>query len=380
MIYLDNAATSHPKPDAVIEAVTRYMREVGASPGRSSHRAARRADEIVFRTREALAKLFGVSLSERIVFTANATEALNLAIKGTLKPGAHAITTSLEHNSVLRPLRSLERCGVELTIIDSDGGPIDPDEIRRAIRPNTGLIATVLAGNVTGAVMPVRRIGEIARAGGALYLVDAAQAAGSFPIDLGELPVDMLAFTGHKGLLGPMGTGGLYIAEGLDIEPLKVGGTGSDSPNPFQPDALPDRFEAGTLNGPGIAGLGAAVQYILETGIDSIRKHELALAGRLEERLRKIEGVRLCSSGASSDSIALTSITIEGMESRQAAYELDRRFGICVRAGLHCAPEAHRSIGTFPGGTIRFSPGPFTRIEEIDAAVEAVGQIVSRRS
>jgi len=378
MIYLDNAATSHPKPDSVIEAVVSYFRDVGASPGRSSHQAARRADEIVFHTRQALARLFGVGLSERIIFTANATEALNLAIKGILKPGAHAITTSLEHNSVLRPLRALERRGAELTIIKSVDGTIDPDEIARAIGPNTSLIVTVFACNVTGTVLPVRRIGEIARARGVPYLVDAAQAAGYLPIDLDDLPIDMLAFTGHKALLGPMGTGGLYIAEGIDVEPLKDGGTGSDSPNPFQPDALPDRFEAGTLNGPGIAGLGAAVQYILETGIDSIRSRELALANRLEQGLGKIEGVRIHSSRGSSERIALTSITIDGMESRQAAHELDRRFGVCVRAGLHCAPDAHRSIGTFPGGTIRFSPGAFSTEEEIDAAIEAVDGIASK--
>ncbi len=379
MIYLDNAATSHPKPDTVIEAVTGYLREIGASPGRSSHQAARRADEIVFRTRQALAALFGVENSERIVFTANATEALNLAIKGTLKPGEHAVTTSLEHNSVLRPLRALERLGLELTIIQCDGGAIDVDEIRRAIRPDTRLLATSFASNVTGAVLPVSRIGEIAKERGVPYLVDAAQAAGSWPIDLGELPVDMLAFTGHKSLLGPMGTGGLYIREGIDVEPLKHGGTGSDSASPSQPEALPDRFEAGTLNGPGIAGLGASVQYILEAGVDSIRNREAALAGRLEAGLREIEGVHILTGGERPDRIALLSITIDGVESKRAAYDLDRDFGICVRAGLHCSPDAHRSIGTFPGGTVRFSPGLFTTEEEIDTAIEAVGEVASRK-
>jgi cysteine desulfurase family protein len=383
MIYLDNAATSHPKPDTVIEAVAGYLRDIGASPGRSSHQAARRADKIVFRTRQAVAALFGVERSERIVFTANATEALNLAIRGTLGPGEHAVTTSLEHNSVIRPLRALERLGLELTIIESDGGSIDVDEIRRAIRPNTRLLATAFASNVTGAVLPVGRIGEIARERGVPYLVDAAQAAGSWPIDLGELPVDMLAFTGHKGMLGPMGTGGLYIREGIDVEPLKHGGTGSDSASPSQPEALPDKYEAGTLNGPGIAGLGASVQYILGAGVDSIRDREAALAGRLEAGLGEIEGVHIHTANSdriteNSFRISLVSITIDGVESRQVAYELDRDFDICVRAGLHCAPDAHRSIGTFPGGTVRFSPGPFTTEEEIDAAIEAVREIASR--
>jgi cysteine desulfurase family protein len=353
------------------------MREIGASPGRSSHQAARRADEAVFNARQALAKLFGISLSERIVFTSNATEALNLAIKGILKPGTHAVTTSLEHNSVLRPLRALEHRGVKLTIIESDGGSVDPEAVSRAIRPNTSLIATVFASNVTGTVMPVGRVGEIARAAGVPYLVDAAQAAGAFPIDLSELPIDLLAFTGHKGLLGPMGTGGLYIGENLDIEPLKEGGTGSDSSNQHQPAALPDRFEAGTLNGPGIAGLGAAVHYIIEERIESIRERETALVNRLESGLEKIEGVRVHSRAENCERIALTSITIDGMESQRVAFELDRRFGVCVRAGLHCAPEAHKSIGTFPGGTIRFSPGPFTTEAEIDTTIEAVGEIAS---
>jgi selenocysteine lyase/cysteine desulfurase len=223
----------------------------------------------------------------------------------------------------------------------------------------------------------VRRIGEIARERGVPYLVDAAQAAGSISIDLADTPIDMLAFTGHKGLLGPMGAGGLYIAEGINIEPLKEGGTGSDSSNPLQPEALPDRFEAGTLNGPGLAGLGAAGQYILGRGVDSIRKHELALVERLERGLEQIDGVRIRSVSARAERIALTSITVEGLESQQAAHELDRRFGVCVRSGLHCAPEAHKSIGTFPGGTIRFSPGPFTTAEDIDAAIEAVDGIVS---
>jgi cysteine desulfurase family protein len=379
MIYLDNAATSHPKPESVIEAVVGYMKDVGASPGRSSHGAARRADEIVFNARNALAKLFGVGQSERIIFTSNATEALNLAIKGTLAPGSHAITTSLEHNSMLRPLRTLENRGVELTIIKDEDGSIDPEDIRRAIRPNTALIATVFAGNVTGTILPVRQIGEIAAEHGVPYLVDAAQAAGSIPIDLAGMPIDMLAFTGHKALLGPMGTGGLYMGDNINVEPLKEGGTGSESPNPFQPDALPDRFEAGTLNGPGIAGLGAAVQYIMETGQLSIRERELALAERLEQGLDEIEGVQIHSSRKRAARIAITSISIEGIESQQAAFSLDERFGICVRGGLHCAPDAHRSMGTFPDGTVRFAPGPFTTPEEIDQTIEAVQEVADNR-
>ncbi|GAB4350056.1 MAG: aminotransferase class V-fold PLP-dependent enzyme [Candidatus Abyssubacteria bacterium] len=376
MIYLDNAATSFPKPDAVIEAMVGYMRRIGASPGRSSHRLARHADETVFHAREALAALFGVDRSERIVFTANATEALNLAIKGMVSDGGHVITTSLEHHAVLRPLRTLARHGIDLTILPSDGGPIEPDEVRRAIRPDTRLITTVFASNVTGALMPVQAIGEVAREHRIPYLVDAAQAAGAVPINLGELPVDLFAFTGHKALMGPMGTGGLYIAEGLELKPLKEGGTGSDSPNPLQPEELPDRYEAGTLNGPGIAGLGAAVQYIMDKGVAALRERELGLAHRLEEGLAGINQVTI-HSRAGRDRIALTSISLEGWESQRLAYELDQRFGVCVRAGLHCAPEAHRSIGTFPGGTVRFSPGPFTRVEDVDAAIEAIRRLAA---
>jgi cysteine desulfurase family protein len=376
MIYLDNAATSFPKPEAVTQAVARYMTRIGASPGRSSHALGRQADETVFRARETLAALFGVDRSERIVFTANATEALNLAIKGLLSHGGHVITTSLEHNAVLRPLRALAPQGVELTIIRSDGGPIEPAEVRRSIRPNTKLLVTTFASNVTGALMPVREIGALAREHRIPYLVDAAQAAGAFSINLREIPIDLLAFTGHKALLGPMGTGGLYIAEGLDLQPLKEGGTGSDSPNPLQPEELPDRYEAGTLNGPGIAGLGTAVQYIMEKGVAAMRQYELGLAHRLEEGLAEAKRVRIRSQ-TGRERIALTSITVDDWESQQFAYELDRQFGICVRAGLHCAPEAHRSTGTFPGGTVRFSPGPFTRVEDIDAAIEAVHRLAA---
>ncbi len=377
MIYLDNAATSFPKPQPVIEAVTRYMTDIGASPGRSTHRLGRQADKTVFETRQALARVFGVRRSERIVFTSNATEAINLAIKGTLSPGDHAVTTSLEHNAVLRPLRALMRRGLELSIIKTEGGPVDSDEIQRVIKPNTRLIVTTFASNVTGALMPVKEIAEIARTHRILYLVDAAQAAGSIPINLGELSLDMLAFTGHKAMLGPMGTGGLYIAEGVDVAPLKEGGTGSDSPNPLQPEALPDKFEAGTLNGPGIAGLGAAAQYILEKGIASVRERELALAHRLEEGLSEMPRVKVRSWPGYSERIALTSITIDGLSSQEAAHKLDQEFGICVRGGLHCAPEAHKSINTFPGGVVRFSPGLFTSEHEIDEAIEAVRRIAA---
>ncbi|RJP66025.1 MAG: aminotransferase class V-fold PLP-dependent enzyme [Candidatus Abyssobacteria bacterium SURF_17] len=377
MIYLDNAATSFPKPDSVREAILACMREAGGNPGRSSHRLARRASEVVFRTRQTLAELLGVGLSERIVFTANATEALNLAIKGILSPGDHVITTSLEHNAVVRPLHSLVRRGLELTTIRTNGGPIDPNEVRRAIKSNTRLLVTLFASNVTGTVMPVREIGEIARANEIPYLVDAAQAAGAVSINLAELPVDLLAFTGHKALLGPMGTGGLYIAEGIDIEPLKEGGTGSDSPSPLQPEALPDRFEAGTLNVPGIAGLGAAAQYILERGSDAIMREKLSLSHRLEEALCEIPRVRIHSVTGASKRIAITSMTVDGMDSQEVAYRFDRDFDICVRGGLHCAPDAHKSIGTFPEGTVRFSPGPFTTEENVDAAIKAVRRLAT---
>jgi cysteine desulfurase family protein len=377
VIYLDNAATSFPKPEPVVKAVMRYMEEIGASPGRSSHRLGRQADETVFRARQTLARLFGVRKSEYIVFTANATEAINVAIKGLLSRGRHAITTSLEHNSVLRPLRTMVQRGARLSIIESDGGPVDPEDIRRAINRDTRLIVTTFASNVTGALMPVKDICEIAKAHGIPYLVDAAQAAGSIPINLGESPIDLLAFTGHKALLGPMGTGGLFIAEHVDFDPLKEGGTGSDSANLLQPEVLPDKFEAGTLNGPGIAGLGAAAQYILETGIVSIRERELALADRLEVGLSEISGVKVRSWPGRSERIALTSITLDGLSSQEAAHRLDQEYGVCVRGGLHCAPEAHKSIHTYPHGTVRFSPGPFTSESDIDAAIAAVRRIAA---
>jgi selenocysteine lyase/cysteine desulfurase len=249
--------------------------------------------------------------------------------------------------------------------------------VRRAIKSNTRLLVTLFASNVTGTVMPVREIGEIARVNEIPYLVDAAQAAGAVSINLAELPVDLLAFTGHKALLGPMGTGGLYIAEGIDIEPLKEGGTGSDSPSPLQPEALPDRFEAGTLNVPGIAGLGAAAQYILERGSDAIMREKLSLSHRLEEALCEIPRVRIHSVTGASKRIAITSMTVDGMDSQEVAYRFDRDFDICVRGGLHCAPDAHKSIGTFPEGTVRFSPGPFTTEENVDAAIKAVRRLAT---
>ncbi len=379
MIYLDNAATSFPKPASVPDAVVQYLKEVGGSPGRAGHTLARKANDVVFRTRECIAELFGVERSERIVFTANATEALNTAIKGVLSPGHHVVTTSLEHNAVLRPLFALRKKGLELTIVRSDGGPVSPRAVRNAIRPNTRLIVTVYASNVTGAIMPVEEIGEIARRHGLIYLVDGAQAAGSIPVNLSEAPIDMFAFTGHKGMLGPMGTGGLYMAEHIDVEPLKEGGTGSDSSGPLQPEPLPDRLEAGTLNGPGIAGLAAAVQYIKGEGIAAIRERELALANRLEEAIQGARQIKIRSERNARRRIAITSITIEGLESGQAAFELDQRFNICVRGGLHCAPEAHKSIGSFPEGMVRFSPGPFTTSDEIDAAIEGVLDVATGR-
>jgi cysteine desulfurase/selenocysteine lyase len=284
MIYLDNAATSWPKPEAVYQAMDSLMRNTGASPGRSGHLMSLTAAHIVHETREALCEFFGIADPSHLVFTANATEALNLAIKGLLRPGDHAVTSSMEHNSVMRPLRALEKTGVELTVAPcASDGSLDPGEIGRAIRPNTRLIVLTHASNVVGTVLPVAAVGRIARSHGVPLLVDAAQSAGCYPIDVETMNIDLLAFSGHKSLFGPQGTGGLYIRPGLEsrLEPLKYGGTGSFSEHENQPDFLPDKYESGTPNTVGLAGLGAGVRFVMREGLGNIRKKEERLTGLL---------------------------------------------------------------------------------------------------
>lgn len=378
-LYFDQAATSRPKPEAVIEAMVRYQREVCASPGRSGHSLSIEAGRIVLAAREALAELLGVRDPLRICLTNNATEALNIVIRGLLRPGDHVVTTSLEHNSVMRPLRAREKEGVRLTVVPcSKEGLLDPQDVRRAIRPETRLLIVTHASNVTGTILPVAELGAMARALGIPFCVDAAQSAGILPIDVEKLGIDLLAFTGHKSLFGPQGTGGLYVGPGLEreIPPLMAGGTGSRSEFEEHPDFLPDRFEAGTPNTVGIAGLAAGVRFVLEEGVARIRDHEMRLAGRFCQGAAAIKGITLLGPADADKRIGVVSLRIDDLSPSEAALRLDERFGILCRPGLHCAPAAHRTIGTFPEGTLRFSFGYFNTEAEIDAALEALEAIV----
>lgn len=375
LIYIDNAATSWPKPEEIMLAMDRYQRIVGGSPGRSAHRLSIEAGRIIMETRESLARLFGTEDPFQIVFTKNATEALNLAIGGLLSPGDHVITSAMEHNSVMRPLRALESQGCALSVVRcSPQGTLDPNDLKPAIKDNTKAIVLTHASNVTGTIMPVRDIGNIARDHGIIMCVDAAQTAGALPIYVEEMNIDLLAFTGHKSLFGPQGTGGLYIRKGLEkmTRPLLLGGTGSRSEFEQQPDFMPDKYESGTPNTLGLAGLGAGVNYITGRGIENIRVEEIMLTRRFLDGLKSIGGIRVYGPGDASHQIPVVSFNIDGMMPSEAALTLDEKFGIMSRPGLHCAPAAHRTIGTFPGGTVRFSFGYFNTEEDIDRTLEAV--------
>lgn len=379
MIYFDNAATSWPKPPCVAEAMTRHMAEVGASPGRSGHRLAVEAARRLYEARETVADLFHAPDPLRVVFGANVTEALNLALNGLLRPGDHVITGSMEHNAVMRPLRALERHGVQVTVVPcSPDGALDPADLAAAVRPATRLIALNHASNVTGTLLPVAEAGRIARQHGLLLLVDAAQTAGAYPIDVQSAAIDLLAFTGHKSLYGPMGTGGLVIGDRVDahlLQPLKRGGTGSRSEREEQPDFLPDLCESGTPNAVGLAGLAAGTRWVLAQGVERIRAHELALTAQLLSGLAGIPGVTVYGPRDARRQTATVSFVIHGLEPSDVGLRLDDEYAIMCRVGLHCAPAAHRTLGTFPAGTVRFGLGAFNTVEEISAALEAVAAL-----
>jgi cysteine desulfurase family protein len=380
MIYFDNAATSWPKPARVIEAMSHFMTEVGANPGRSAHHLSVQAGRIVYETREALARLFNMDDPLRIVFGLNATEALNLALRGLLRPGDHVVTSSMEHNSVMRPLRALEEQGVvEVEAVPcSSEGFLDPADLEAAIGPHTRMIALNHGSNVVGSLLPVAEAGEIARAYDVLLLVDAAQTAGAYHLDMKAMQVDLLAFTGHKTLFGPQGTGGLCIGERVDVDdlqPLKQGGTGSRSDHEEQPAFLPDKYESGTVNTVGLAGLRAGVEFVLERGVENIRVREVELTQRLIEGLLDIPGVMLYAGHDAEMQMATISFNVEGLAPSEVGLRLDEEYNIMSRVGLHCAPAAHRTIGTFPVGTVRFSLSYFNTVEDVDEALRAVGGI-----
>jgi cysteine desulfurase/selenocysteine lyase len=377
-IYFDNAATSWPKPASVQAALADYFGEAGGNPGRSGHRMAVAAARLVENAREALAELFHARDSCRIVFAHNATHALNLAISGLLHAGEHVVTTSLEHNSVMRPLRHLERAGVEVSVVNcTPEGLLDVDDVRLALRRNTRLVVTTHGSNVVGTLMPIQAVARLARDHGVPYLVDASQTAGAIPIDVHELGVDLLAFSGHKGLLGPTGTGGLYIREGVALEPLMRGGTGSDSAHEIQPGFLPDAYESGTLNVAGIAGLAAGVRFLSEIGVDAVTSHEQILVARFRSGASEIPGITVYGPRDAALTCGVVSFNVAGAEPSEVALMLDEAFEIMARSGLHCAPAAHRTLGTFPTGTVRFGFGWFNTTAEVERALEALGKIAA---
>jgi cysteine desulfurase family protein len=377
-IYLDNAATSWPKPEAVYAAVDRYEREIGAAAGRGAYRDAVEAQRVVDDARRRCASLFSVSDPSRIVFGSNGTDMLNLALHGLLREGDHVITTVCEHNSVLRPLAELSRTrGVAVTHVGCDShGYVDPQEIKRARTSKTRLIAVTHASNVTGAIQPIREI--VSMADGALTLIDAAQSAGHIPIDVNEVPIDLVATSGHKGLLGPLGTGLLYIRPGVEklLQPVRQGGTGVNSTEDHQPDELPHRYEAGNLNTPALAGLGAAAAFLQERTIFANAEHEAALVRRLIDGLQSVSTVRVYGPPPGEPRASVVSFSVEGYDPQEFAAALDAAAGVQCRAGLHCAPRMHDALGTTKlGGLVRMSVGWSTTAEEIDQALEAVAAI-----
>jgi len=379
MVYLDNAATTWPKPETVYQAVVECIKDKGANPGRGSHQMAMEAGRVIYETRELLAKLFNVRDPARIVLTCNATEALNLGIIGLLGPGDHVITTSMEHNAVSRPLKALEENGgAEVTFLPcTPEGLLDPRQVEEAMQENTKLVVVNHASNVNGTIQPIEEIGRITKARQVIFMVDAAQTAGVFPLDVEKLNIDLLAFPGHKSLLGPQGTGGLYIREGVELTPARYGGTGGNSESPYLPEVLPDRYESGTPNTPGIAGLGAGVKFILEKGIHEIRRHEQELTKQLLAGLQSIDQVKIYGLHDPLKQAPVVSINIGEEGSAEVGFILDRAFQIAVRAGLHCAPLAHQTMGTITQGTIRFSLGYFNTAEEIEYTLECIKKIAA---
>ena len=377
MIYLDNAATTFPKPRQVIDAMCETYARVGVSPGRGSYDLSTEALSLVEKTRLKIARFFGAPDPERVVFAANATDALNLAIQGIVQPGDHVVSTTLEHNSVLRPLHHLQAAGVidyDLVPFDNHGF-VDPDDIGKAIRTNTRLVVVTQASNVMGTIQPVEEIGRRCADKGVCLLVDTAQGAGLVPLDMTAWHIGAVAFTGHKALCGPTGIGGLVVHPDVDIRPTRFGGTGVDSKSLVHTPAYPHRLEAGTLNLMGIIGFSYGLDHILAAGIESIFAHEAGLIRTLCKGLRPIDGIRIFGEPEMAGHVGLATIVMPDKHPQDLADILDGDFGIAVRAGLHCAPLVHKAMGTYPDGGVRFSLGPFSTAADIDAAIDAMTAI-----
>lgn len=377
MIYLDNAATTLKKPPGTAQAMVSALSSQG-NPGRGVNDASLDASRSVFATRELLADFLGAGHPHQIAFTANSTEALNIAIKGFLRPGDHVITTQAEHNSVLRPLYQMKRTGIQVTIIRCDRkGRLDYEALKAAFTRKTRAVVCTQASNVTGNVFDIRRIAEMAHQRGSILIADGSQTAGTLPVNIEKDGIDIFCFTGHKGLMGPQGTGGLYVRDGIFLDPLLSGGTGVHSFDPDQPPEMPAHLEAGTLNGPGLAGLHASVSFLKETGIESVCQKERTLLSRFMHAVAGIPGVVLYGDTEARIRAPVQSLNIEGLDAEQISDVLSRTFGIATRAGAHCAPLMHKALGTDHRGTVRFSFSYYTTEEEIDAAADALRQIAA---
>lgn len=375
MIYLDNAATTMRKPKEVIEAVVQAMECMG-NAGRGAHGASLSASRTIYDTRDRLCKMFGGTNPKQVVFTCNSTESLNIAIKGLIDPGDHVVTTMMEHNSVLRPLYELEKKGTELTIVPADEkGLTKYEDIEAAIRPETKAIVCTNGSNLSGNLVDIKRVGDIAKRHGVLFIVDASQTAGVFPIDVQEMNIDVLCFTGHKSLLGPQGTGGMYVREGLQVRPLKAGGSGVQTYSKSHPSDMPTALEAGTLNGHGIAGLNAALEYIEKEGMDKIRETEQNLMWRFYEGVKEIPNVKVYGDFSSKNRCPIVTLNIGDYDSSEVSDELLTEYGISTRPGAHCAPLMHEALGTVEQGAVRFSFSHYNTEEEVDIAINAIREL-----
>ncbi|MDI6809450.1 MAG: aminotransferase class V-fold PLP-dependent enzyme [Candidatus Eisenbacteria bacterium] len=380
LLYLDNASTSWPKPECMMDAMNKFTAEIGASSGRGAHRLAVESSRQVYLARKRAASLLGVKDESRIVFTLNATEALNLAIKGVLRDGDHVVATGMQHNSVVRPLRRLTtEKNVTVTYVPFErDGSFSLAKLRNEIRPNTRAIIAIHVSNAFGIVAPLSGLAELAKQRSLPLLVDGAQGLGNLSFDLGSLGVDLYAFCGHKAILGPHGTGGLYIREGLELSPLVEGSTGSESESDMQPAYLPDRFESGTQNCLGLAGLAASADFILSIGLEKFVRAKMRVTTHLVEKMKAIPGIELYFTGDLENRTPILAFNVKGHDSSETAEMLDKRFGILVRAGLHCAPMAHKEAGTLERGIVRASIGPFVKESDIDYFVECVDSISSK--
>lgn len=383
-IYFDNASTSFPKAPGVANAICNYIENIGANVGRGTYKSSYDAGSVVYETRQLICRLFNYNNPMNVVFTMNITQSINIILKGLLKNGDHVIVSSMEHNAVLRPLSSLSKqMGVEVDKVECDyNGVLEPRRLEAAIKKNTKLVILTHASNVSGTIFPIEEIGKICKEKNIFFMLDAAQSAGVLEIDFFKMNLNALAFTGHKGLLGPQGIGGFILDDSLSkvISPYFEGGTGSNSESELQPDYMPDKFESGTLNLPGIYGLNAALKYIFQKGIKNIYEYEMKLASYFINKIQEIPEVEIIGPKEADHRTSVVSLNFIDMDNSEAAYLLDKDYGIMTRVGLHCAPSSHKTLGTFPKGTVRFSFGHFNTFEEIDYAINSIKKIVHQKN